>query len=129
VFRSLNRSKYIYADIWHGVRQFYGSNGTTATRLLNTQDSIEDEADVNSARYRINALLFAFHFRALCDGLEREDMVSGKSKETVILENMTKETKKSREQIHTLLKRGRWYAHWVDRLGVGAILLLGESLA
>jgi hypothetical protein len=133
VFRSLSRSEDIYAGIWHGFRQFYAPNGTTATRLLNTQDLIVDEADVNSARYRINALLFGFHFRALCDRLERDGLnpktSKEKSKETMTVESLTKETNRSRDQIHNLLKRGRWYAQWIDRLGVGAILLLGESLA
>lgn len=129
VFRSLSHSEDIYAGIWQGFRQFYAPSGTTATRLLNTQDLIVDEANVNSARYRINALLFGFHFRALCDRIERDDSNPKMSKETMVLESLIKETKRSREQIHTLLKRGRWYAQWIDRLGVGAILLLGESLA
>lgn len=129
VFRSLSRSEDIYAGIWHDARQFYAPDGTTATRLLNTQDLIVEEADVNSARYRINALLFGFHFRTLCDRLERDDLNPKKSKEAITVESLTKETNRSHDQIHTLLKRGRWYAQWISRLGVGAILLLGESLA
>ena len=124
VFRSLDRPESIYADIWHGTSNFYGSKGTTARRLLETDNSIESEGDVNGARYRVNALLFAFHYRARCD-----ELVATKQKETVVLQKIMEESGKTIHQIKNLLKRGRWYALWVNKLGLGAILMLGGSLA
>jgi hypothetical protein len=128
VLASLSRSEDIYEDLWHGSEKFYASNGTTASRLLSARDEIVVEADANGARYRINALLFALHFRVLCNRLEREDLNPNKT-ETMVLDSLTEETESSRDQIHALLKRGRWYAQWIDRLGLGAIFLLGESFA
>lgn len=128
VFDALSRPEDIYSDIWRGCGPFYASNGTTAARLLGAEDSIGEEADVNGARYRINALIFAFYFRALCDKFEREEL-NPKKTETIVVESLIKETGKSRDRIQTLLKRGRWYAQWIDRLGIGAIMLLGRSLA
>lgn len=129
VFRSLHRSEDVYADIWNGVKDFYNSEGTTASRLLDAQEAIAGEADANAARYRINALLFAFEWRARCEAVRFDESIPTKNKDTTVLKRVMAESKKTSEQIQTLLKRGRFYAEWVNELGVGAILALGESLA
>jgi hypothetical protein len=138
VFRSLGRSKESYANVWDGCKHFYKTNGTTASRLLDAHDVIVSEADVNGARYRINALLFAFNFRARCEELRLDDSDATRSKktketketiETAILRKVMEESNKKSDQIYTSLKRGRFYAQWVNELGIGAILALGESLA
>lgn len=129
VFRSLNRSQDTYANVWYGCNRFYKAKGTTASRLLDAQDTIVGEADVNGARYRINALLFAFDFRARCERLRFDDSEETKNKETAVLRKVMEESKKTSDQIYTSLKRGRFYAQWVNELGIGAILALGESLA
>lgn len=135
VFRSLGRSKESYANVWDGCKHFYKANGTTASRLLEAHDVIVGEADVNGARYRINALLFTFDFRARCEKLRFDDSDAIRSKktkekkETAVLREVMEESNKTSDQIYTSLKRGRFYAQWVNELGIGAILALGESLA
>lgn len=124
VYRSLGHSKDIYADIWDNSPTFYCSNGTTASRLLETDSRIENEGDINGARYRVNALLFAFYYRARC-----EELTTTKHVETIVLQRIVDESGKNIHHIKNLLKRGRWYALWVNVLGVGAILILGASLA
>jgi hypothetical protein len=135
VFRSKKRSKEIYKGIWDGSKEFYVPYGTPASRLLNADAALEDDADVNKSKNRINALLFAIHFQTLCDSLEhdekRKERMSSewKSKETIIMQKIREDTPKTDHQIRNLLKRGRWYGQWIQRLGVGGILILGDTLA
>jgi hypothetical protein len=124
VYRSLARSEDIYADIWNNSSNFYNDGETTACRLLKTDDIIANDRYTNAARYRVNALLFAMFFRTKC-----EELKSGARRETMVIQQMMNESGKTVDQIKTLLKRGRWYALWVSELGLGAILVLGESLA
>jgi len=127
VYRSLAHSVDIYADIWGNSPNFYNDAGTTACRLLKTDDSIANDRCINGARYRVNALLFAMFFRTKCE--ECEELLTGAKRETTVIRQMMDESGKTSDQIKTLLKRGRWYALWVSELGLGAILVLGESLA
>lgn len=124
VYRSLARPESIYTDIWQSSSNFYKVGGTTAYRLLQTETSIVNAGDVNGARYRINAILFALYFRTQCEELG----LKGKQG-TVIIKRMMKDSGKNSDQIKSLLKLGRWYALWVSELGLGAILMLGECLA
>lgn len=123
VFRSLGQPKDIYTDVWKGSR-FYQTGGTTACRLLNADDSIVNEEHINGARYRINALVLACHYHARVQSLGPKAR-----RETIIVEELMNESRKSRSHITTVLKRGRWYALWVSKLGLGAILTLRESFA
>lgn len=122
VFRSLARSEITYANVWQGL-DLCKNSGTTACRLLETESSIVDESHVNGARCRINALLFALHYRARCEGLSTRA-----NRETAVLQEITRESGKTSDQIKALLKRGRWCIEWVNELGLGAILTLGDSL-
>lgn len=124
VHRSLDRPANIYANIWTTSSEIYGSSGTTASRLLEAETSIGNEGDVNGARYRVNAIMFAFHFRARC-----ENSIATTTKEKLVLQKIVDESGKKIHQIKALLKRGRWYTLWVSKLGLGAILTLGETLA
>jgi hypothetical protein len=124
VYRSLARPESLYEDIWHSSSDLYKAGGTIACRLLQTESAILDQGDVHGAKYRVNALLFAIHFRAQCEA----SGLKGKQG-TVIIQRMMKESGKNSDQIKGLLKRGRWYALWVSELCLGAILVLGESLA
>jgi hypothetical protein len=123
VFRSFAQPRDIYANIWRGS-DFYQTDGTTECRLLEAHASIVNEGHINGARYRINALIFAcvYHTRV-------EELGPIAKRETIILGKLAKESGKPRSHITTALKRGRWYGAWVSKLGLGAILTLGESFA
>jgi hypothetical protein len=133
VFNSKGLSKDIYEDLWDGSKKFYIPEGTLAARILDTDTSIKNEAYANYSRSRINALLFALHFETLCISLqqdeERERIFPRKPIETIVMEKLVKDTRKEKSTIQDLLKRGRWYGRWILALGVGGILMLGESLA
>lgn len=127
VYRSLSRpeAEDIYADIWgSSSSDFYQDEETTTCRLLKTDDRIADNQYTNAARYRVNALIFAMFFHTKCEQLD-----TMAKKETVVIKQMMAESGKTKDQIKTLLKRGRWYVLWVSELGLGAILVLGESFA
>lgn len=126
-YDSLQRPEDRYNNIWQKSRQFYRTEGTVATRLLNTNDVVEDEEEINAARYRVNALLFAFEYRARCERLDTSELTT--KKEAAVMKAVMSESGRTSEQIHTLLKRGRFYAQWIKILGPGAILTLGVSLA
>lgn len=124
VMRSLVRPTSIYESIWQGS-EFYATEGTTASRLLQAEGSIMNEGDINGARYRANAVILACHYYARVQDLG----ATVSNRETKILQEMVKESGKSRSHINAVLRRGRWYAELVNELGLGAILTLGESIA
>jgi hypothetical protein len=123
VFRSFAQPKEIYANVWRGS-DFYQTEGTTERRLLEAHEFIVNEGHINGARYRINALVFACVYHARV-----QELGPTAKRETIILEKLAKESGKPRSHITTALKRGRWYGAWVSKLGLGAILALGESFA
>jgi hypothetical protein len=123
VFRSFAQPKEIYANVWRGL-DFYQTEGTIERRLLEAHEFFVKEGLLNGARYRINALVFACVYHARV-----QELGPIAKRETIILENLAKESGKLRSQITTALKRGRWYGAWVSKLGLGAILTLGESFA
>ena len=124
VVRSLARPTRIYRSIWQGS-EFYETEGTATSRLLQAEGAIADEGDINGARYRVNAVILACHYHAKVQQLG----AATPHRETKILQEMMKESGKKRSHINAVLRRGKWYAELVNTLGLGAILTLGESIA
>lgn len=123
ILRSCCQPVEIYVDIWKGSK-FYETDGTPECRLLDADGSISSEGHVNGARYRVNALVFACVYHARVQSLGPIA-----KRETIVLRDIEKESGKSRSHIGVVLKHGRWYMAWVSKLGLGAILTLGESFA
>lgn len=123
IFRALARPDSLYSNIWHGS-DFYTTGGSTACRLLEAEVAITNDQDLNGARYRINALIFALHYNA-----QIQELGPRANRESIVTERLLKESCKTRRQVEFLLQRGRWLALWVNQFGLGAILALGESIA
>jgi hypothetical protein len=123
VFRSLNFPEARYKDIWSGFI-FYNVRGSIACRCLEAERHISGDAFVNGARYRINALLFALDYNARVQALGTKA-----HRERIVVDAIVKESSRLKRQIELLLKKGRWYALWVSKFGIGAILALGEFQA
>lgn len=98
---------------------------TISCYLIRACDRAEDDKDVSAGKSRTLAILLVVDFkhRVLGKG-------SAPNRESSVLDELERESGKTKEAIKRFLARGRFYLELWHRIGItGAILALGTSLA